>query len=81
MGKQKTTKREQDLEVILARIFENLPKAGEDRDVTWEKVGFIRAQCWKGLLGVEAFIDFVKSEEDLNQETRQVIQTLRKGAE
>lgn len=76
MGKRKMTKR--DLEVILANIFEHLPEVGEDRDVTWEKVGYIQAMCWKGLLG-EAFFDFGKSGEDLDRETQQVIASLRKG--
>lgn len=78
MSKRKVTKREQELELILIRIFETLPQAGEDREVTWEKVGYIRAMCWKGILE-EGFLDFHKSHADLDRETRQVIQTLRDG--
>jgi hypothetical protein len=39
------------LTMILGSIFETLPKPGEDRALTWEKIGRIQALVWEGLLG------------------------------
>lgn len=51
----------QRLTLVLANIFENLPKSGEERDATWEKIGSIRAYVWSGLLG-KAWLEMSNAE-------------------
>lgn len=59
---------------ILYRIFEHLPVPGEDRDVTWEKIGYIRACCWE-ILG-KACLDPNMTRADLDLETMQKLRDL-----
>lgn len=64
------------LNVVLLRIYEGLPRPGEDSNATWEKVGNIKALLWSGLLG-DDWLD--KSFEQCDQEVKQLLHEMQHG--
>lgn len=67
--------REKELALILADIFEALPVAGEDRAATWDKIGYIRAMVYRGILG-EAWLDL--SLQECQEAIRETLPDIRR---
>ena len=66
----------QRLTLVLTDIFEVLPQAGEEMALTWQKVGYIRALLFKGLIG-DGWLDL--SDAQCNETLKAALPHIRKN--
>lgn len=77
MSKPKMSKRERELLLLLAEVYENIPRAGEDRDGIFEKAGRLKNLCTRAFVPQAMYL--WQTFQDTDRDIEQAIADLRRA--